>query len=339
MRIALRIPQFLIDFDRRVTDLWHTTDGIGRPVVGIGTGFLILFITWKYIDWFIAIDWVLQICLALIITSVIYFPLIFPHATIDVPPNKGWILANRFVPESKKIDRRTGFREVRAQTEKQASLHWKYFWEFFSEEVDMKREIPVKGDPKEAYTLKGGSFVNIEYQIAIFPLPGYLVNFVKMKEEDIKRRVQTRAERCLQEFVGRFRPEQVTYDRKFMDRLQRHFVNVFGGPHVLDEEEIAMGIWTGTPEVFDINPPAEVEKGKTFEQRMDSIINVARKMVQESGGNMSWDQAYRVAYAMEAATTGKLDFIDVAGLVGLGGNRPKPKNAQQGGRSGNPRNN
>lgn len=297
-----------------------------RAPVGIGIGIVIFIITFFLVNLFGPDLW-LTMAISIIATSLIYFWGVFPNCTFIVPENKAWIMANSFFPESAVPTAQfSGNRNVRAQKEFQAGFHWKFPWDKKGEEIDMQKIIAVEGNPEETYTLAGGQSTKLKYQVLVVPLPGRIVNFNRTKEKDIIRKVKARAEGFLQEYIGG--QSVVTFGKEWKDALKARFEGLYGGPEIIDPEEEAMGIWTGTPEIYDIGQPKEVEDARNFEIQMQSVIKTAERMVRVSKDKMKFNEAMKMALVGRGQA--KIDFVELTGLLG-GQTRNQKTNKRKGG--------
>ncbi len=271
-----------------------------------------------------ASPWV-TIVISLVFTSLVYFMGVFPYVTFIVPENKAWIMANRFSTESaEQTVTFSGSRDITAQKEFQAGFHWKYPWEDLAEggEIDMKKVIAVEHTEGSSYTLKTGQTIDLKYQVLVVPLPGYIINFFRTREADIKRRVKARSEAFFQGYIGDL--DVVDFGKEQIEDLEEAFELEWKGQNELDPEEIEQGIWTGTPEVYDISNPKEIEDARNFERQMDSIISAAHKMVEKSKGKMPYEQAFKLALVGRGQA--KIDFLELSGVLpGMSGRSTKEK--------------
>ena len=249
------------------------------------------------------------VCIGIITGSVIYFIYIFPNLTVIVPPNKGWLISNSFKSESSERDPGfDGYRKIQAQRELQAGFHWVYPWESMSPpEVDMQKKFFVKKDDEEPYTLKDGSLLDLKYVIQIVPLPGYLTNFVRTTEADIQTRVKARVESWLQGKIGEL--EKPRFDKAFIDSLKEDFKSVYSGKN-LHDDEIGMGIWTGIPEITDVDLPKEVQKARNEKETLMIDIEAAQDIMMRSGGKIDLKTALNAIYRLRAASSGNANIID-----------------------------
>lgn len=261
-------------------------------------------------------------CIGVIMGSMIYFMYVFPNLTVIVPPNKGWLISNSFKSESSEKDPGfDGYRKIFAQRELQAGLHWVYPWESMSPpEVDMQKKFFVKKDDEEPYTLKDGSLLDLKYVIQIVPLPGYLTNFVRTTEADIQTRVKARVESWLQGKIGEL--EKPKFDRSFIDALKNDFTNVYSGKE-LHKDEIEMGIWTGVPEITDVDLPKDVQRARNEKEILLVDIEAAQEIVNKSGGKITLEKALAAIYRLRAASSGNATIIDLANTFGGQGSGDK----------------
>ena len=302
-----------------------------RMGVGIGISIAIFIVTLFLIAVLITPPLWLLFASSGVVTSLLYFSLVFPNVTFIVPENKAWIMVNRFVPESLLVQARfSGNRDIRAQKEFQAGFHWKYLWETKAEdgEINMKKVILVESDDDATYTMRNGKTIKIKYQVLVVPLPGNIVNHFRTREEDIKRRIKARAEKFLQGHIGKLLV--IKFDKTQQDILKKAFEKVWGGPDVIDDEERELGIWTGTPEVYDIGNPKGVEDALNWQTNMATAINIAKQMVINSGNQMPFEQAMKIAVAGQGLV--KMDFFEVTGnLLGMS-STPKIDKSKGGGK-------
>ena len=251
---------------------------------------------WKF-------DYIIIVGLVIIITSVIYFKLIFPHCTFIVPADKAWIMSNQLYNESSEFQSEfSGYRKIRAQKEFQAGFHWKYPWEVTNLEIDMSRQAAIQQRPEEVYTLKDGKLVIIRWRIFYGPLPGSLVDFIRTRPDQIELRVRDRVERFIQALVGEL--DQVGYGRHQLDQFKSRFEEIYGGPNTIDSEERELGIWTGTPEILDIDEPRAA-------QDIKAILDTAVKAVNESGGKMTFEEARGIILSSKVGGA-NVDVLELA---------------------------
>lgn len=291
-----------------------------RLILGIGTG-VVMLVMFLLMATFLGMSSVMKTLM--IITAVyLYFTYVFPYATIKVPPNKAWVLANSFVSESAmKLETFSGYRMITGQKEFQAGFHWKFFWEYPDKEIDMRRQIIVENDPDEnPFTLRDGKQIRIKWRIFCEPLPGNIVNFLRTRPESIEMRVTDRVNVFIQGYVGRL--ASIKFDKRQMNKLKNEFEKIFQGPTVIDDEERELGIWTGTPEIIDIDQPKEVQAAKNYQQKMEATIRVANEMVNASKGRLRYDQALKLA--LVGSGDAKIDFVELAGTL-FGKERPSKK--------------
>ncbi len=297
----------------------HKTPRNMRTLIGIGTGLALLVVSILVTNLLIPIFW-LATAVAFLISVLVYFKFVFPYATIRVPANKAWTLGNSFISESsKELATFSGYRTIIAQKELQAGFHWKFFWEYPDKEVDMKRQIQVENDFEEPLTLRDGKQIRIRWRVFVSPLPGNIINFIRTRPEDIKRRVKDRVDSFLQGQVGGM--ASIDFDATQMQAIKDRFEMVYGGSNRIDEEERQLGIWTGTPEIIDIDQPEEVQKAKNYQQKMEATIKVANAMVKASKGKLRYDQALKLA--LVGSGDAKIDFVELAGTLFGTGKQPK----------------
>lgn len=292
-----------------------------RTLVGIGTGVVILLASWYVTILLIPVPW-LAMTIASMVSVLVYFKMVFPYASTKVPPNKAWTFANSFISESSAEQGEfSGYRTIIAQKEFQAGFHWKFFWEYPDKEVDMRRQIIIENDPDtNPYTLKDEKQIRIKWQVFCEPLPGNIVNFLKTRPESIERRVRNRGDAFVQGYVGGL--TEIEFDKTQMDNLKAAFEHIYGGPNYIDEEERNLGIWTGTPEIIDIDQPVEVQEAQNYKQRMEKIIEIANAMVEASGGKLGYDHALKLA--LVGSGDANIDFVELAGtLFNPQGKQPK----------------
>lgn len=226
-------------------------------------------------------------------------------------------MSNSFVREKNTFDGTfTGYRHIKAQWESQSGFHFKYPWDVKAVEIDMQIVIVVQGDKNNRFTLKGGQTISLRYIVRAIPLPGRLVNFNRTNKDDIIRRIKARVEAWLQGYVGGL--EATGFDKNAIDSFKRNFELCFGGLERIDPDEEAMGIWTGTPEITDIENPKEVEAARNLETEMEAIAKSAKRLVEVSGGKLSYNDALKMVLLGKGA---KMDFVQIAGVLGGGGGK------------------
>lgn len=277
-----------------------------RLIFGLTTGIVIIILIglivipisiWTNTDMIVALG------LIVVISSMIYFNLVFPYCTFNVPPDRAWIIANPFVSESADYQKRfSGYRKITAQKEFQAGFHWKYPWEKPNLEVDMSRQIDLQHKPEEVYTLKSGELVIIRWRIFYGPLPGSLVNFIKTRPEYITQRLRDRVEKFLQSMIGE--TDKIGFGKEQLESFKRRFEGIYGGPYVIDEEERNLGIWTGTPEILDIDAPRSA-------QEITAILKAATDAVAESKGQMTFEEARGIILASRVSGT-EINVLELA---------------------------
>ena len=277
-----------------------------RLLFGIVTGLIMLLIIGIIIT-MIAImmgaDPIFTIGTIIITWAISYFKLVFPYCFFETPQDKAWIIANPLTPESAGFQSTfSGYREIRGQWETQAGYHWKYPWEKPNWEVDMTRQIPLENGVEEVYTLAEDQLVIIRWRIFYGPLPGSIVNFIKTKPEYISTRIRDRVVKFLQGIVGE--KQRVGYDRNQLEEFRTRFEKVFGGPNEIDAEERSLGIWTGTPEILDIDKPRSA-------QEITAILKAASDAVRESNGKMTFEEARGIILASKVNGT-QVDILEIA---------------------------
>lgn len=249
------------------------------------------------------VDAVLAIGIVLIIASWLYFKYIFHHCTFTVPADRAWIISDPFVSESSAYQSTfSGYREIRAQKEFQAGFHWKYPWEKPSVEIDMSRQGTLQQRPDEVYTLKNDKLVIIRWRLFWGPLAGSLVNFIKTNPSEIEKRLRDRVEKFLQGVVGKV--DETGYGREQLNLFKMRFEEEFGPPTQIDDEERNLGIWTGSPEVIDIDAPRTA-------QDITGILDAASKAVVASGGKMTFEEARGIILASKVNGS-NVDVLEIA---------------------------
>lgn len=300
-----------------------------RMAFGLSIGLVIWLVTAFFVGMFVEVVWLSNV-LSIITTSFIYFSLVFPHVTFIVPADMAWIMVNPFTMEP--LDLRLnplGFRRVVGQTEFQFGFHWKYPWEGFGVQVEMKREIKVKSDKDRTYTFKDGHTIKIDWQITIVALPGQIVNFNKTKEEDMVLRVKTRAEAFFQGYIGSI--NGLGFGKEAREQLEAEFENLYDGDEQLHDEEIMLGIWTGSPEIYDMGNPTMVEEAKNLEIVSNDLMDAAIRVSERSKGTVKISEALQFVVKLRATQggQGKIDFVELGGMLGGKSQSSKKKNNKE----------
>ncbi len=254
-----------------------------RITLGVGVGLSILWIAHFFATILIS-DRMMAVGIAFIIFSIIYFRWLFPYFTCIVPADRAWVISNSLVSESsKKRTEFSGYREIKAQRELQAGFHWRFPWENSAKVIDMTRLITVESDETDIYTLKGGKeFVIISWRIFYGPLPGSIVNYIKTRPMHITTRISDRARTYLQGAIGKLK--EINFDKAQQESLRNGFEAIYKGPEHIDTEEEELGVWTGTPNIIDIDQP------KT-KQEISIILDTVMKAVKDSNGEMTFAEA------------------------------------------------
>ena len=302
----------------------------GPMVLGITVFLAIISLTLFVTGVLIEIPMEFSIPLSLVIASSIFYKKVLGNFLVIVPENKAWIISNAFKDEevSENSLTETGYRNIKAQRELQAGIHFIYPWESKAEEIDMKwfNSIGSKEeDGGNSYTLKNGRTVKIAWQVRVVPLPGFLVNFNRSDKKDIERKVRARAEAFFQGYIGNL--ELVQFGNEQKKDIEKAFENLWGGESTKDDQEKELGVWTGTPEVFDISNPKDVEIQMNWEAIMLSTTTIAKRMVEESGNKMSFQDAMRLALIGQGKA--KMEMVDVVGLLGGGGKKDQQQQQRQ----------
>lgn len=300
----------------------------GPMVIGIGVFMAIISLTLFVTRVLIEIPLEFSLPLSLLIASSIFYSKVLGNFLVIVPENKAWIISNAFRDEEVSEDSltETGYRNIRAQRELQAGLHFIYPWESKAEEIDMKWFNSIaSAEGGNSYTMKGGRTIKISWQVRVVPLPGFLVNFNRSDKKDIERKVRARAEAFFQGYLGD--REFITFGKEQKETIEKAFEDLWGGESHQDNQEQELGVWTGTPEVFDISNPKEVEEQRNLETIMLSATKIARSMVDESGGKMSFQDAMKLALIGQGKV--KMEMVDVVGLLGGGGGGKKDQQQNQ----------
>ena len=301
-----------------------------RVGVGIAPFFIIYGVLWYTFSCFGNATLIIHSASA-IITSLVYFPIIFPACTVKVEPNEAWVLSNIFKSEVKVMKMQfSGFRKISFQRELQTGFHWKYLWEELVSAVNMIREIKIESDTDRTYSLQGGKPKKIQWLVVVTVLPGYVVHFTRTELETIKARLKARIEKTVQAYVGSLNDLQ--YGTAEFIGFQTYFLNTFNGPWDLDDEELALGVWTSLPEILDIGDTAEAESGFNFITVMEAIMDVSKKLEDLIPG-ISKERAWQYAALSRAwEKADEIDYVALAGLYGGGAPAMPQAGPGQGGR-------
>ncbi len=283
-----------------------------------------------------------------ILASAFYFFFGWPYFFKNVPANRGWIISNPWIREKDAIvvsgpvvqmtltanhqliskirgvnTDFTGYRHTRAQWEAQAGIMPTLPWEKAIAEIDMRKIILVKGE-KETYTLADKSTIVIEWQIQVSPLPGFIANFNKMHEEDIRKLVKIRAQKFLQGFIGSL--SSVGFGSAQQEAIKQGFELLFGGEGFIDVEEQEMGIWTSTPRIIDIDQPKKVQDARNTQDELAFITQSAVDTWNSFEQKISPESALQHAgRAYIVSKGGDLSLVDFGGVFG-GGKKSRNRN-------------
>lgn len=292
-----------------------------RILIGVGVG-IIIFPIIQLIPFILVLLGVISLftslCLGTILWAAIYFGLVFPSVSFIVPADRAYMMSNSFIQESsERLTAFSGYREIKAQTEYQAGFYWRYPWETLSHDVDMQRRIIIQEDPERVYTFKDGKkTIRIEWQVVVTPLPGSIQNYIKTREEDIIVKVKARVQKFIQGHIGGM--DNADFGDIGQEKFKAAFEKVFKGPTEIDDiDERPLGIWTGTPEIVDIDEPKEVQKGRNIQQVIEALTQAAMDMVVKSGNTIDFDKAIRAAYVVYAAENGggEINIVELTGKL------------------------
>lgn len=291
-----------------------------RILIGVGIGIVIFPIVQLIPFILVLLDTIslfTSLCLGTMLWAAVYFGLVLPSVSFIVPADRAYVMSNSFIQESsERLTTFSGHREIKAQIEYQAGFHWRYPWETLSHDVDMQRKIIINEDPDRVYTLKGGKTVRIEWQVIVTPLPGSIKNYIRTREEDIQVRIKTRIQKFIQGYIGDL--TDTDFGTEGQKKFKKEFEKVFGGPTAIDDiDERPLGVWTGTPEIIDIDEPKDVQKGRNIQQVIEALTQAALDMVVKSGNTIDFDKAIRAAYVVYAAESGggEINIVELTGKL------------------------
>lgn len=288
-----------------------------RAIIGIGSGviiyFIVLFFTSRLLPYSIN-----QHGVALIVGCILYFLFVFPYCTINVPPDRAWVVANEFKTESAMEQAEfTGFREIRAQKEFGAGFHWIFFWEFSDKEVNLTRQILIENDENEPYTLADGNTIIVKWQIFAQILPGNVVNYIRHRPKDIQTRIGNRTDGFVQGYFGAKKAEEVTFDQAQLLDLKREYTSPpprgFGPQRLIDDDERALGVWVGDIEAFDIDQAKIVQEGRNISTKVSMFLKLADDLLAKG---MPFESVWKFITAL--ATNTKIELVELGGFLPKG---------------------
>lgn len=235
------------------------------------------------------------VLMSMISTSILVFLPLGNKFFCIVPANKAWVLSNAFISETAQYrEEFTGEREIKAQRELQAGFHLRFPWEKVVYEVDMSLEKIIESDRDDIYTLMADSngvskMVIIRWRISYVVLPGSVVNFTRTDPEIIVKSIKARATKSLQSYFGE--RSDIGYGKMEQDNFKKYFEEIFGGPKYIDPYfERRVGIWTGTPEIIDIDLPRK-------HQEIQNILSAVLDIVKKSDNKLSFNDAQKMVLA------------------------------------------
>ncbi len=296
-----------------------------RATFGIGVGIFILTITMFFSFWGID-DFLIGLAIAIVTASLPYFWLIFPALTFDVLGDEAWIMVNPWMTESTHHEETfLGFRTIKAQREFHSGFHWRWPREYKVRSVELNRRILVVPEAGEVITTRDGKTYRVEWFVVVTPLPGYLVNFTKTNEEDVKKQVKGRVVQFLQGFFGDLESRSVKFDKRQLERIRIKFEKIFQGEEHLDDLEINLGIWTGTPKVVKVRQSSITEEARQLTQAIRDFSVAAKELVRSSAGSLKFREALGLIMMFQQNITAggeQLSYVDATSfLLGMGGKK------------------
>lgn len=270
---------------------------------------------------------------------------------VSVTPGEHWVLANFWTYEEigDPLERlNKGFRQILAgMREYTSGWHIKFPWEKIVEEwkVKLGAELIIEGrdgqsgnkSEIEFYTKAGPGGtprkkVLARWKIIATPLAGYLANYVLFKESFRDNFIRTDALRLLNELIGNRTytefEEEVTSERMSVNgkpTLTAEFANLFEGPDTVSDKERRIGMFTGSPEVYDFQLDIVLEKLLDQANVLEAVRTATERMFKQFKGTVTREECLRaVLQAMELNSNTRQIFFNGnqgqrAGLGGLGG--------------------
>ncbi len=202
-------------------------------------------------------------------------------------------------------------------------LSMKLPWESIYKTIDIRKDIfTMKHLDGESYPTINGFLLEVKWIVVISPNIGHLVNFVRFKPEDAQVQVRARVTAFLNAFINQHTDNEVIggMSKKsspgFHD-LQNEFENIFDGPHLHQIEE-DYGIWTGRPEVFDVDRDMESQKTRATKGKVEALKEAADFLVEGSKvkgkPTMTYKEALKMAQTEHETRKAESFDLDVSGL-------------------------
>lgn len=197
-------------------------------------------------------------------------------------------------------------------------------WEsIYKTVIDVRKDIFTMNHEKgESYPTKNGFVVEVKWIVVISPNIGYLVNYVKYKPEDAQIQVRARITAFLNAYISQRDDNEIIGGKGksstsgFLD-LQDEFKDIFDGSKV-HQVENEYGIWTGTPEIIDVDRDLESQKARATKGKVQALREAADYLVEGSKikgkATITFKEALKVAQTEHETRKAESIDLDVSGL-------------------------
>lgn len=236
---------------------------------------------------------------------------------INVKPDTAMILGNQMIrddiPETEgertKMFHRKSLREV------QAGFKGKFPWEVEVESVNIRAAEPIgtKGKPLKV-TTQNQIPLEIEWQVILTPLPGYLVNLIRKGDDNSKSFFEAEFTRHITAWVKEKDEKDV-----YKSALDSDFCNHLGGPDSIHEDEKEYGMFTNKPKIISIDRDKKYQEATQAEVIATNIGN-AGKVMQTifTNGDLKPDPNVALVLASAAAGVQTSGVVIIPGLEKTG---------------------
>lgn len=209
-------------------------------------------------------DATIGIILALIIWGIV-FRKTFALFLINVGNNEGVVLFDPFFKE---------------QTEIGSGWRFKFVWESTYARVDLRKEIiTMEHKAGESYATNNGSKVEVKWIMVLAPKRGFLVNYVAFKkgdkaglEDDAAQQFRARVSAFLNGYIKTKSAKELIGGKtqkhsQGFSEIHSKFEFIFGGQDIMDPLEIMYGVWSGIPDISDIDLDEASQKAANTSKR------------------------------------------------------------------------
>ncbi|MCR4334228.1 MAG: hypothetical protein NUV47_00660 [Patescibacteria group bacterium] len=204
-------------------------------------------------------------------------------------------------------------------------LSMKLPWESIYKTIDTRKDIfTMKHLDGENYPTANGFLLEVKWIVVISPNIGHLVNFVRFKPEDAQTQVRARVTAFLNAYINQRSDNEVIGGIKKRSvpgfhTLRNDFENLFNGQN-LHQIEKDYGIWTGKPEVFDVDRDAESQKTRATKGKVEALKEAADFLVESSKvkgkPTLTYKEALKIAQTEHETRKAESIDLDVSGLPG-----------------------